>query len=252
MFAEERQQQILARLSQSGRVEVLELARALKVSEDTVRRDLRALEGRGYLHKTYGGAVALDPGHMTWKARADLKAGAKAGIAALAAPLVEAGQSLLLDAGSTVLELARRLHVRPLNVLTNSLDIAAVFAAEAGVQLSLTGGDWDVSARYLVGTQAVQTLAQRRADWAFLGACAFHPRAGVTSVSAADAAVKRAMILAADRVVVLADSSKAGQIAPYLVAPLGRLYALITDEASLAAPLEEAGLRVLLAAQPSG
>ena len=240
MFAEERQQRILTELTRLGRVEVLELVKTLEVSEDTVRRDLKALAVRGFLQKTHGGAVSLDPSRMAYSARVDLYAEAKTSIGERAAELVQAGQSVILDAGSTVLELARRLRVRPLVVLTNSLDIASVFAADAGVKLSLTGGEWDVSSRYLVGASTVASLSQRRADWAFLGACAFHPSAGITSVSDADAAVKRAMLEAADKTVVLADASKANQIAPFLVCPLERLYALVTDDENVVRTLEPA------------
>ncbi len=247
MFAPERQQRILAALGHEGRVAVPDLARTLGVSEDTIRRDLKALAARGFLHKTHGGAVTLDASRMAWNDRAALQSEAKTRIGARAAQLVHAGDSVILDAGSTVLELAHHLRVRPLSVLTNSLDIAAVFIADRDVQLSLTGGDWHTRSRYLVGASALDTLARRRADWAFLGACAVHPAQGLTSVSDADAAVKRAMLDAADRTVVLADSSKAGQIAPHLVAPLARLYALVTDDADVARTMEETGLRTLRA-----
>ena len=156
MFSQERQRRILSELEQRGRVEVSELAGCFGVSEDTVRRDLKALAGRGYLQKTHGGAAALDPGRMSWAARADLRGDAKAAIGALAATLVQPGQTVLLDAGSTVLELARRLNARPLNVVTNSLDIAALFAADDGVALSLTGGDWDRRSRYFTGVSALE------------------------------------------------------------------------------------------------
>ena len=246
MFSQERQRRILSELEQRGRVEDAELAGRFGVSEDTVRRDLKALAGRGYLHKTHGGAVALDPGRMSWAARADLMGDAKAAIGALAATLVQPGQTVLLDAGSTVLEFARRLNVRPLNVVTNSLDIAALFAADEGVALSLTGGEWDRRSRYFTGVSTLELLASRRGDWAFLGACAVHPAAGLTSVAEPDAAVKRAMLASAERTVLLADSSKAGQIAPYLVAPLNGLYAVVTDDAALADTLAETGVRVLV------
>ncbi|UQN09628.1 DeoR/GlpR family DNA-binding transcription regulator [Deinococcus sp. QL22] len=247
MFVPERQQYILNELARLGRVEVLDLAQNLGVSEDTVRRDLKALAARGYLQKTHGGAVALDPGRMAWVNRAELSGGAKASIGAVAAHLVEPGQSVLLDAGSTVFELARRLRVRPLTVLTNSLDIASIFASEPDVALSLTGGDWNVRSRYLTGASALETIGRRRTDWTFLGACAVHPFAGVTSVSEGDAAVKRAMLAVADRTVVLADHSKLGQIAPYSVAPLHQMYALVTDGSSWTDQLGAAGVQVLVA-----
>jgi DeoR/GlpR family transcriptional regulator of sugar metabolism len=111
MFAEERRETIVAELTRHGRVEVAELALRLEVSEDTIRRDLRALQAQGYLQKTHGGAVALDTPHLAWSLRARVVPEAKANIGARAAQLVEPGQTVILDAGSTILEMARHLKL---------------------------------------------------------------------------------------------------------------------------------------------
>ncbi|SDQ49702.1 transcriptional regulator, DeoR family [Quadrisphaera sp. DSM 44207] len=248
MFAHERQERIARQVAEHGRAAVADLAVALAVSEDTIRRDLRALASRGVVHKTHGGALAPDTARLGWREREGVEADAKAAIGALAAGLVAPGQSVVLDAGSTVLALARHLRARPLTVLTSSLDVAAVFDADPDVELSLTGGDWDARSRYLTGSTALHALGSRRADWAFLGTCALHRTAGATSVTDRDAAVKRAMLAAADRGVVLADRTKHARILPHLIAPLDTLYAVVTDEPATASDLDDlAGLRVLRA-----
>jgi DeoR/GlpR family transcriptional regulator of sugar metabolism len=244
MFAEERRKVIFTMLTQAGRVEVPALARRLKVSEDTIRRDLRDLAASGFLQKTHGGAVALDVPNLGWDARAHMQPAAKTRIGATAAPLVEPRQTVILDAGLTVLELARHITARPLRVITNSLDVAGVLADQPQVTLILTGGDWVARDRYLSGEQAVRALGAYRADWAFIGACAVHPQAGMTSREPDDAAVKRAMIASALRPVLLADHSKFGQLATHHVAPVSALHAVVSDE-----PVDwvgRAGVQVLL------
>ena len=249
VFARERQARILDELHRHGRVEVSALAAMLEVSEDSVRRDLRALSDAGHLQKTHGGAVLLDPARMAWADRADVAAAAKDAIAAAAAAadLVTPGDTVVLDAGSTVLAFARALEVRPLSVITNSLDIAAHFAADDEVQLTLTGGQWDRRSRYFVGSAAVAALARHRADWAFLGACALDPDAGATSVSELDADAKIAMSRAARRTAVLADSSKHDAVAPHLVLLPEQIDLLVIDDDAAAAPWRDRGVPVLVA-----
>ena len=224
MFAEERRKTILSMLTRDGRVEVIELANRFQVS------------------------VALDVPSLAWEARSQVLPAAKAKIGAMAAGLVEADQTVILDAGSTVLELARHLTVRPIKVITNCLDIANLLESQAGVSLVLVGGEWDAVNRYLSGTQAERAIAEYRADWLFLGTCALHPQAGITSKQAADAALKRAMLSSALKTVLLADHSKFGQVVPHFVATLSALHAVVTDCA--ADWLRDAGLELLVANGP--
>ena len=230
-FTAERQRRIEQMLREQGRVEVLELARLLQVSEHTVRRDLVALQERGLLQRTHGGAVTLDTQRLGLGDRAAVLPQAKAAVGRAAAALVEPGQTVVLDAGSTPLAMARALTVRPLTIITSSLDVAALFAGDAQVQIALTGGTWQRDNRALWGPAAVAMLANCRADWAVPGACAIDARLGVSAPDEADAALKRAMVACARRTLILADHSKLGNTAPFHVATWPQVHALVVDEA---------------------
>ena len=229
-FTAERQRRIEQMLREQGRVEVLELARLLQVSEHTVRRDLLALQGQGLLQRTHGGAVTLDTQRLGLDARAAVLADAKAAVGRAAAALVEPGQTVVLDAGSTPLAMARALTVRPLTVITSSLDVAALFSGDPQVQIALTGGTWQHENRALWGPAAVAMLANCRADWAVPGACAIDAQLGVSAPDEADAALKRAMIGCARRTLILGDRSKLGNAAPFHVAQWSQVHALLIDE----------------------
>jgi DeoR/GlpR family transcriptional regulator of sugar metabolism len=229
-FAEERRARLLEILRQRGRMEVLALAQTFGVSEHTIRRDLNQLHAQGVLQKTHGGAVMLDSARLGFEARSALLEQAKDGIGKAAAALIEPGSTVILDAGSTTLALARVLTARPLSVVTNSLDIAALFDRDPTVQLVLTGGTWVPDARALRGTAARELVAVCRADWAVLGACAIDVRAGVTASDEDDAALKRAMVASASRTMVLADHSKQGNVAPFHVAAWSQVSLFLTDE----------------------
>jgi DeoR/GlpR family transcriptional regulator of sugar metabolism len=229
-FTAERQRRIEAQLREQGRVEVLELARLLQVSEHTVRRDLLALQEQGLLQRTHGGAVTLDTQRLGLGARAAVLADAKAAVGRAAAALVEPGQTVVLDSGSTPLAMARALTVRPLTVITSSLDVAAIFAGDKQVQIALTGGTWQHDNRALWGPAAVAMLANCRADWAVPGACAIDAQLGVSAPNEADAALKRAMIGCARRTLVLGDHSKLGNTAPFHVASWSQVHLLLIDE----------------------
>jgi DeoR/GlpR family transcriptional regulator of sugar metabolism len=228
-FAEERRARILDWLRRHGRVEVLDLARMLGVSEHTIRRDLLALQAQGMLQKTHGGAVALDTARLGFEVRAAVLPQAKQAIGAAAAQLVQPGQTVILDAGSTTLAMARALTARPLTVVTNALDVAQCFDRDPAVQLVLTGGTWQPAQRALWGPAALALLAACRADWAVPGACALDARMGITATDEEDAAVKRAMVAAAARTMILADHSKQRSVAPFAVAPWSQVHTLVTD-----------------------
>lgn len=234
-FAEERQQQIAVRLRAQGRVEVGALAVEHGVSEDTIRRDLRALAARGLVQKTHGGAVAVHVQALGALDRAEVLPGPKQAIAQAAAARVEPHQCLFIDAGTTNLALARLLRdreaLRPLTVVTHAWDVAQQLIDDPGITLVMAGGRWSPTVRGFLGPQAEATLRAHRADLAFLGTCALHPRTGLTSTDPDDARIKRAMIDSAARRVLLGDASKLERVAPHAVAPLEELDALITDTA---------------------
>jgi DeoR/GlpR family transcriptional regulator of sugar metabolism len=229
-FNAERQRRIETLLRENGRVEVLELARLLQVSEHTVRRDLLALQSQGVLQRTHGGAVTLDTSHLDLAARSAVLPQAKAAIGRAAAALVEPGQTIVIDAGSTPLALARALTVRPLTVITTALDIATLFASDPQVELVLTGGSWQPHDRALRGPAAIEMLRHCRADWAVPGACAIHATLGVSAPDESDAALKRAMIACARRTLILGDHSKLGNVSAFHVATWPQVDTLLLDQ----------------------
>ena len=156
---------------------------------------------------------------------------AKAAVGRAAAALVEPGQTIVLDAGSTPLAMARALTVRPLTVITSSLDVAAIFAEDPQVQIALTGGTWQPANRALWGPAAIAMLQQCAApDWAVPGACAIDARLGVSAPVEAVAALKRAMIACARRTLILGDHSKLAGVAAFHVADWSQVDTLLIDE----------------------
>jgi DeoR/GlpR family transcriptional regulator of sugar metabolism len=146
---------------------------------------------------------------------------------------VHAHHALFIDGGSTALALAQILASpdapRPLTIITAAFDVAALFANDPTVQLVLAGGTWSHETREFFGDQAQATIRAHRADWAFLGACALHQRAGLTTSLAGDAQVKRAMIESAAHCAVLADATKHDMVAPYAVVDLREIDVVISD-----------------------
>lgn len=245
-FAPERGERILEVLQAQGRVEVAALAQRFGVSEHTVRRDLAALQAQGLLRKTHGGAVAPDSTRLGLRSRQAVLPAAKQAMAVAAAALVEPGQTVILDAGSSGLALAAAITARPLTVVTNSLDIARVFEDDPAVQLLLTGGAWDAANRALTGPAALELMRQVRADWAVPGACSVSLGAGITAVHEADAALKRAMVAAARQTLVLADHAKREQVSPFAVADWSQVAVLVTDQPW--PTLGRRGVKVIVAA----
>ena len=234
-FAEERQSAIAAALREQGRVEVAALAALYDVSEDSIRRDLRLLAARGLVQKTHGGAVALHVGALPMAQRSDVRLTAKRLIGRAAAAKVQPHQTVFIDSGSTALAAAQALGVtgapRPLTVITASLDVALLFCNDATVTLVLAGGTWSHETRAFFGPQAEATFRAHRADWAFVGACALHPRLGLSASHAGDAQLKRAMLDGAQQRVLLADASKFELVQPHRVAGLDQIDTVISDAA---------------------
>jgi DeoR/GlpR family transcriptional regulator of sugar metabolism len=231
VLAEERHRVIRDRLAADGRVLATELASSFGVSEDTIRRDLRELARAGACRRVYGGAVPLAPAAAPPEVRATIAIAAKARLAAAAVRLLQQGQLVFIDAGTTNLAIARAippsLHV---TVATNAVAVAAVIAAHPAADLILLGGPFDRSLGASVGPETVAAVDRLRADLVFLGACGVDPAAGVTAFSSAEAEVKRAMLRNAAGLVVAATTDKVGTAAPYRVAPAASITQLVVEE----------------------
>ncbi|MEU3727406.1 DeoR/GlpR family DNA-binding transcription regulator [Streptomyces sp. NPDC031705] len=232
MYAPERQQRIVQLTQERGRVEVLALAAEFGVTQETVRRDLTALERAGLLRRVHGGALPagglhLEPGLAE---RDSTAAAAKERIAKAALGLLPEEGSLLLDAGTTVSRLAALLPLdSTLTVVTNALPVAARLAEHPGLGLHIVGGRLRHRTQAAVDAWALRDLAELEADVAVIAANGFSAEAGLTTPDLAEAAVKRAMVGAARRVILVADSSKYGARHFARFAALAQVDVLVTD-----------------------
>jgi DeoR/GlpR family transcriptional regulator of sugar metabolism len=251
MLTDERRDLILERLRRHGRVLACDLTSELSVSADTVRRDLRDLDEAGLLRRVHGGALPRHGDAAPFAARARRAPEAKASIARRAAALIGDGQVVVLDGGTTTLELARALpeDLRA-TVITTSPPIAVALADRLGLEVTMVGGTLRPSAQVTVGAAAVDALRMIRADIVFLGVCGLHPGIGVTTNDLEEAYVKAAMIEGAAEVVALADHDKLGTAMPVVVAPLAAVTHLITDaevDEQTLAPYRALGIEVVRA-----
>jgi DeoR/GlpR family transcriptional regulator of sugar metabolism len=229
----ERRQAILSRLERDGKVVASELVDVLGVSDDTVRRDLRELAAGGLVQRVHGGALRPAPATGSFAQRLEVSPEAKAHLAEAALPLLDGADVLVLDGGTTALELARRLPPdRACTVLTNSPPVAAALASHPRAEVVLVGGRLLKDAQVTVGAAAIDALRQVRADACVLGVCSLHPELGVTTADHDEAHVKRAMVAASAEVIALATADKLRTASPWIVAPLADVTHLVTDAGS--------------------
>ncbi len=249
-----RHEHIVGLLQQAGRVSVMTLATTLGVSVVTIRNDLDLLERQGVLRRMRGGAVAVRtarferPAHLAGESFSD----EKMRIAGVAASLIRDGETIIIDAGSTMVALARALP-RTLNdvaVVTNALDVALELEEHPGIKVVVTGGTVRGRQRSLIAPFATLLLGQVNADVAFVSCAGIDPEKGFTNSNWEEAEVKHAMLAAAGRVIVLADHSKFGHVGSARIAGLERADVLVSDsglDPEAARVLESKGLRLILA-----
>jgi DeoR family transcriptional regulator, fructose operon transcriptional repressor len=231
LYAEERRQEIALVVRQDGRGDVAHLAERFEVTPETIRRDLSDLERRHVLRRVHGGAIPIErfrtePGvdeKATWMARE------KAQIAAAALSFVPERGTVLLDAGTTTLALAQIFPDRDLTVFTNALPVGNELAVRRNLQLYVIGGR--VRGRTLahVDDWALRQLADLRVDVGFIGTNGLTAARGLSTPDPAEAAVKRAMCLAARNLIVLADHTKVGEEDAVRFASIDQVDVLVTD-----------------------
>lgn len=229
MLAAERRDEILARLGRDGRVVVAELVVGLSVSEDTIRRDLQELGEMGLLQRVHGGALPSPPA-LPFERRLEIGRQEKRALAIRALPLVESARTLVLDGGTTAVELARRLPSSwEGTVVTNALPVAAALAGHPGAEVVVVGGRLLKAEQVTVGPVAVDAFRAVQADVCVLGVCALDPLVGATAVDGEEAHVKRAMVGCSRKVVLLVTSDKLHTSYPWVVAGLEEIDDLVTD-----------------------
>jgi DeoR/GlpR family transcriptional regulator of sugar metabolism len=235
MLASMRQERIRQLVEERGGVRVADVAVELGVSDMTVRRDIAALARRGLVARVHGGATATDgrsaeePGFAV---KSTLQLPEKAAIAAAAIALISPGDSVAISAGTTTHAVARCLRDHAdLTVVTNSLPVAQELHDGSRVDRTvlLTGGVRTPSDA-LVGPVAVAALHRLHVDWLFLGVHGIDERCGLTTPNLVEADTDRALVAAARRVVVVADSSKWGVVGLATIVDLEEVDVLVTDD----------------------
>lgn len=252
MLNEERRRAILDLINREGRVVVKDLAERFDTSHVTIRSDLEILHSQGLVHRTHGGALPLQVGALldpSLREKEKLHRAEKQRVAEAAAGVVEEGESVILDSGTTTTAVARALRkFRHLTVITNAVNIAAELAGTS-IEVILTGGILREKSFSLVGPLAEDTLRRLSADFLFLGVDGFDVRFGLTTPNLLEAKVNRVMIEIARRTVVVCDSSKFGRRSLSQIAPPSAVHQTITDnrvsKSDLRA-LKEAGIEVTL------
>lgn len=253
MYAAERQREILGVIRERGRASVQDLAQALQVTPETVRRDLTVLERRGLLRRTHGGAVHVQRVSFSTPVtdRAGLFDAEKDAIAATALERISDNSTIGIDAGTTTIKLAELIpRTSRLTVVTYSLIVASALVAHPHVQVHFLGGQILENSRAAVGTWALEQVERITLDQVFLSVDGVNTRHGLTTHNLAEANVKAALIRAARQTVVMADRSKLGREEFGKVAPLEEADLIITDTEApgdVVREIEEHGPEVLLA-----
>ncbi|WP_433890148.1 DeoR/GlpR family DNA-binding transcription regulator [Streptomyces sp. CA-111067] len=249
MTSAERLRKITEAVRETGRLSVAELAELTGASEMTVRRDLEVLAEQGVLERYRGGARSLllrgEEPPFALRVQDDVEA--KRRIAAEAAGMIAEGESVVLDSGTTCLEVARLLAHRRLTVVPLSLHAANALTGAPQLKLLLPGGEPRPGELALTGPLTEASLTALRFDTAIIGCCGLTAGEGLTAYDLADAAVKRAAIASSRRVIAVAEAAKFSRTALAAAAPATALDVVITDDSaptSATSALTEAGVEV--------
>ncbi len=230
---ENRLTKIRQHLYANGPTSLQHLSELTGSSAATVRRDLIRLEEEGVVVRTYGGAALADEGVMetAFQARESQHLHAKRAIAEAAYKHLRPGSTIFLDAGTTVLQLARVLRLKPipLTVITNGLAVAQEMLNLKETRVTLLGGQLRPENLSSVGPFAERILEECWFDQLFLGASAIHLERGIFTLDASEATLNRKMLEHATTRILMADATKFGQTAPYFVAPIQTVDHVISD-----------------------
>ncbi|MDQ0455192.1 DeoR/GlpR family DNA-binding transcription regulator [Rhizobium paknamense] len=246
MLTSQRKALILDRLRQTGRAVAKEIAMELALSEDTIRRDMRDMAAAGLLQRVHGGALPLSPELPDFTARKSRATAEKQALAAQAVTLVEAGQTLFLDGGTTNAEIARRLPAGTgLTVITHSPTIACELENRRDIDVILLGGRLYRHSMVAMGTETAAAIGRLRPDLFFLGATALHPQAGASTGDHEEAAIKRMIASVSRRTCLCVTAEKLDRVSPHIILPVDAIALAILPEdigEARRKPYEAAGL----------
>ena len=233
MLGEERREYIINLIKKIGSVSAIDIAKTLEVSETTIRRDLNKLAKKKLLRRTHGGAMSIIAVglEMKFDIQKEKFIQEKKKISVAAAMLVEEGDVIFIEAGTTGLQTVLNItNKKKLTILTNSCDIATLLAkANPHYTIILSGGLLKIETRSLVGPMADNAIKNINVDKAFIGITGIDLEKGITTTDQIEAQTKRNIIDSAKKVIALCDHSKLGHVSVNFVAPLKKIDILITN-----------------------
>ncbi len=233
MALNRRRLKILDLIREDGHAKVQDLSRIFNVTEVTIRQDLETLEQEGFVQREHGGAFLKDVGSFakTGKLFNQINIEKKETIARKAVKLINNGDSIILDSGSTTTEIAKLLtNFNDLTIITNSLNIALILGENHGINLIVTGGEFKAPTLSLTGSMAAESFKDIHVNKLFLATAGISSDLKLTYPSLSDLVVKTAMIKSAEQVYLVADSSKIGVSAFANLGPVSLVNTLITDD----------------------
>ncbi len=232
MLAIERHQKIIAHLNAHGSARTMDLADALSVTDETIRRDLDSLSKDKLLAKTHGGAIKIgkQTQDLSLLERQIQNIDEKKQIARSALYLIKANETLFFDASSTVIELAKILPDMPLTIITHSLTVISLLADKPSIKLISTGGSLNKSSRSFTGSHAWKTLEKYHINKMFVSGNGIDLERGVSEISDQEADIKGAALKFADEMIFLADESKLGVKLNFFFANIDEINTLVTNQ----------------------
>lgn len=252
--SKERREKILQLLITNKEVKIFNLAQLFDISEVSIRRDLIKLESEDLLRRTYRGAIptARVIREQSFKEKINKHLKEKKRIAALAVKMIQRGDKIFLDSGTTTLQIAQMIkNPQDLAVVTTSLPIAEELGIYSGINLVLTGGIYNSTYQSLVGSLTVKNLAQFHVNKTFMGIDGLSVSNGLTTFSTLEAEVSQAVLQITEELIVVTDHSKIGKVGFVHIAPITKINKLITNEhpdtKDFIKSLEDKGIEVLLA-----
>ncbi len=246
MLTQERKQLILNQLKKTGRIIAKDFSERMKLSEDTIRRDLRELAADGLLQRVHGGALPASPTIATLAQRRSMAVDEKAKLAHLAAKSLHKGQSLFMDGGTTNLELVRAIPLDlSLQVFTHSPTIAAALEAHDQIEVVMIGGTLFKHSMVALGASSARAIENLRVDVFFLGLTGLHAQEGATTGHHEEAAMKALIAERAAEVVSIVSAEKIGAVSPHRIGGLAMLASIYASRQDRVEPLRSSGLQII-------
>jgi len=230
MLTKERKAHLLSLLKREGRIEAKLVASEFNVSDDTIRRDLRELAAAGMLQRVHGGALPKSPADADLQTRQEIASQSKQAVGKTAASLIKPKQVVILDGGTTALQLVRHLQIdQPNTVVTHSPSIAVALAPFTSVQVIMLGGTLFRHSMVAVGAATIEAMSHINADTYFMGVTGVDIQSGLSTGDMEEAHVKKALSMRAADTIVMASEEKLSVASPYVVMPLAHTTGIVLD-----------------------